>query len=82
MCTNTEMAMDFRKTADEWVLFTDHFQIEGIGPGPVKIKLGLKKPGREMTLRTVLDVSGMSANLASQSSQSRRWLNSKDSSAG
>jgi len=65
MCNDISMVSDFRRTVDEWVTLGDHSQIEGIGRGTVKMKVGLKNPEHEMTLREVLVVPGLSANLFS-----------------
>ena len=65
MCNDISMISDFRRTSDEWDTVGDHSQIEGIGRGTVKMKVGLKTPENEMTLREVLVVLGLSANLFS-----------------
>ena len=45
----------------------DHSRIEGISRGTANMKVVLQNPEREMTLRAVLFVLGLSANLFSQS---------------
>ena len=44
MCNDISMVSDFRRIVDEWVTLGDHSQIEGIGRGTVKMKVGLKNP--------------------------------------